>query len=973
MIYPTISEYINAIRFAEDNLSKLSDLRIVDDEKNSPIYIVTESTIIFKMVDDNGAYYALKCFLKDIPGKNAIYSSSIIFSDDAVYMQEELFVDSNISEIELFDVVVSPWVTYSSLSTIIVNSLNNKESISTIFTSLNDFFNELSKLGFTCDSINAYNILIDNRGKISLKNVDDCLHSGVHSETVKLEINYLLLALKLISIDKSIITINPELKYLLFEDCLDDNLNNIEHLSFRDEEVNRYIDAIRSIKSNILSNLQSKDSSISFQPAKIKQDKDGSEAIESPQSDPIQLTEYARQCIKEKKYEEAYKTYLLAANDGFGDGFNGLGCCYERGWYVEKNETKAIEYYHKAADKGSFRGMYNLAHLYETGSHKNHDKSEFYYRMAAERGEKKSQYRVGMIYMMDRLGESFNLSIKRDTAKAYDWLIKSANQNYGPAQYRIGQFYETGTNPCIRNLSRAMEWYQKSKDNGCITAIFGIGLLYANGLDEKNPDDKEAYKYFLCAAQKGNTEAMYKTGIYLYYGRGVEKNESEAIQWLQQAKDKGHDESRNFLYDISKKVNYNYSDTDVTQEDLANAVIDSYGVLYSRDRKKLLKYGIEETDRSGDYYFKHKRESFRNYIVPEGVEIVCENAFNDCSSLTKIEFPFSLRKIGEYAFYGCTNLRLAKLKNGISEIGRMSFYGCEQLSNFVIPNSLEKIGDYAFTQVRSIISENPSYIVYDGCLFDSTRTKLLYFFNDGRKVFMVPYRTKVIEYGAFRNSSISAIFFEEGLEAINDFAFENCEDLYHLRFPNSLKHIGAVCFAGCQSLESITIPYNVKVIESQCFEHCHMLSNVTLHDDIKEIKVEAFCATNIKKIKLPRKLETLAPMAFGFTPLSTIYANCDNFKVVDGVIYNKDMTILVQYYGNNNKFIIPSSVKEINDYAFAFRYIEDEIIFPNTVEKVGRCLFEQVPAPNRIIIPFKLKDQMVNSIERYYVENIVTV
>ena len=119
MIYPSISEYIDALRFANDNLSKLSDLRIVNDDQNSPIYIISGSTIIFKMVDDNGAYYALKCFLKDIPGNKSIYSSSNIFSDDVVYMPEELFVDSNISELELFDVVVSPWVTYKSLYDII--------------------------------------------------------------------------------------------------------------------------------------------------------------------------------------------------------------------------------------------------------------------------------------------------------------------------------------------------------------------------------------------------------------------------------------------------------------------------------------------------------------------------------------------------------------------------------------------------------------------------------------------------------------------------------------------------------------------------------------------------------------------------------------------------------------------------------------------------------------------------------------
>ena len=163
------------------------------------------------------------------------------------------------------------------------------------------------------------------------------------------------------------------------------------------------------------------------------------------------------------------------------------------------------------------------------------------------------------------------------------------------------------------------------------------------------------------------------------------------------------------------------------------------------------------------------------------------------------------------------------------------------------------------------------------------------------------------------------------------------------------------------------------MIEAQCFEQCNMLSNVTLHDDIKEIRIEAFCATNIKKIKLPQKLETLAPMAFGFTPLSIIYSNCNNFKVVDGVIYSKDMTVLVQYYGTHDRFIVPNGVKEVKDCAFGMRGIKDEIFFPATVENLGRNLFEQVAAPDRIVIPAYLKDQMVNSIESYYVGNIVIV
>jgi hypothetical protein len=264
-------------------------------------------------------------------------------------------------------------------------------------------------------------------------------------------------------------------------------------------------------------------------------------------------------------------------------------------------------------------------------------------------------------------------------------------------------------------------------------------------------------------------------------------------------------------------------------------------------------------------------------------------------------------------------------------------------------------------------------VIYEECLYDSSKTKLLHFFNNGRKEFCIPKYTKVIEDSAFMNSGLRIVQFNEELESINNQAFEGCKDLLYLNFPNSLKHIGSMAFSGCEKIRSVIIPQNVKVIEGLCFSGCRNLTAVKLHDEIKAINTLAFTGTEIEKIILPQKLETLAPMAFGFTPLRTIIANCDNFIVKDGVIYNKDMTTLVQYYGDNERFEIPNGVKEVNSFAFAFRWIKEEIVFPDTIEKVGSSLFEQVPAPNRVVVPARLKQMVSDSIESYYRDRIVTI
>ena len=74
MNFPLISEYIDAIRLAEDNFDKLSNLRPVLDGNGNPIMSSGNFAVVFKMKDVNdGRYYAVKCFLKEQEGRNERY------------------------------------------------------------------------------------------------------------------------------------------------------------------------------------------------------------------------------------------------------------------------------------------------------------------------------------------------------------------------------------------------------------------------------------------------------------------------------------------------------------------------------------------------------------------------------------------------------------------------------------------------------------------------------------------------------------------------------------------------------------------------------------------------------------------------------------------------------------------------------------------------------------------------------------
>ena len=113
-----------------------------------------------------------------------------------------------------------------------------------------------------------------------------------------------------------------------------------------------------------------------------------------------------------------------------------------------------------------------------------------------------------------------------------------------------------------------------------------------------------------------------------------------------------------------------------------NTWIDEYGVVYSKDRKRLIK----------------GTESIENYSIEEGTEAICEYAFDfdGCCKLKEIHLPFGLNVIGNHAFEGCKRLERIELPSTITEIGDKAFGCCHSLKKMVIPESVKIMGDGVF-------------------------------------------------------------------------------------------------------------------------------------------------------------------------------------------------------------------------------------------------------------------------------------
>ena len=100
-----------------------------------------------------------------------------------------------------------------------------------------------------------------------------------------------------------------------------------------------------------------------------------------------------------------------------------LGCIFDQG--DDEDETKAIEWYMKAAQRGDSYSQFNLGCMYASGRgvDKDDTKAVEWFEKAALQGDERAQRALGVMYGSGR-------GVQQDVNKAIEWLKKSAEQKY---------------------------------------------------------------------------------------------------------------------------------------------------------------------------------------------------------------------------------------------------------------------------------------------------------------------------------------------------------------------------------------------------------------------------------------------------------------------------------------------------------------------------------------------------------------
>lgn len=212
-------------------------------------------------------------------------------------------------------------------------------------------------------------------------------------------------------------------------------------------------------------------------------------------------------------------------------------------------------------------------------------------------------------------------------------------------------------------------------------------------------------------------------------------------------------------------------------------------------------------------------ESLKKVTVTGNAEygdVVRENAFKNCTSLTSVTLGSGVKEIQDNAFLDCTSLTSITLPDTITNVSWYAFYGCDSLTYNEYENCCylgNSSNEYLYL-VKPKSNSITSLTMHEGCKF-------------------------VCGYAFHACSSLSGDFTLS--VNVGDYAFASTS-LKNVTIGDSVTYIGVGAFDGCK-LESVTIGENVTSIGEFAFGLNGDLKKITYNaTNCSDVGIDVFVA-----------------------------------------------------------------------------------------------------------------------------------
>lgn len=247
-----------------------------------------------------------------------------------------------------------------------------------------------------------------------------------------------------------------------------------------------------------------------------------------------------------------------------------------------------------------------------------------------------------------------------------------------------------------------------------------------------------------------------------------------------------------------------------------------------------------------------------------------------------------------------------------------SIVGVQPTVLAVTEDMTDKSSDLSVSGTADIIASGECGAYGDNLMYKLNSDGVLTISGQGE---MADWFTNTVPWKDYKNSGkITRVIIHEGVTSVSTKAFVSCESLEYAFIPSSMKDIDG--FTACSSLKSINLPEGLETIGIQAFCDCDSLKTVTIPSSVNSIGFGAFeWCDSLTEIK--------------------VKSNNAYFTDINGVLYNKDKTKILQYpkAKTQTSYIIPSSVTTVGRDAFEECENLKSIILPERLTSIEESAF----------------------------------
>ena len=703
MTYPLISEYVEAVRNAEDNFDKLRNLRPVTDGNGNPVMTSGNFAVVFKMQDErNDKLYAVKCFLKDQPNRAENYRMiaeelefvSSSFLTKFQYLDNELFVDAANADGEEFPVLLMDWVEGTNLDQYIRQHLHDSYQLHLLAYQFSRLALWLMPQPFAHGDLKPDNIMVREDETLVLIDYDgmfvpamkgqkaremgspDFRHPARTEETFNEHIDdfslaSILLSLRVIAEEPALLEKYGAADRLLFSEKDYRAIHDCQLLKdiFPSEcpEVNTLVGLF------IIALTQSDLSNISFRLL----------SLERPKEPEIEI-------ISTKVTEEDWKD---AWTDEFGvkyskDGKKLIDCTDDNLTnYTIRQGTRCIC---NKAFAGDYESSPSLQSIIIPDSVTSIGDSAFEYC--------RSLHSVTIPDSVTNIGDS----VFEDCSSLQSVNIPDSVTSIGDHAFYFCYSLQSVTIPdSVTSIGGGAFWGCKYLQSvtilDSVTSIGDGAFMFCSSLQSVTiPDSVTSIgerTFWCCSSLQSVAISDSVTSIGDEAFSGCSSLQSVTIP--------------DSVTSIGDRV---FEDCSSLQSVTIPDSVTSIGNSAFSNCKSLQSVTIPDSVTSiGDRAFGGCK-SLQSVTIPDSVTSIGERTFSSCKSLQSVAIPDSVTSIGSYAFNGCKSLQSVTIPDSVTSIGRYAFNGCKSLQSVTIPDSVTSIGRNVFgTSLQSIIISHKTY------------------------------------------------------------------------------------------------------------------------------------------------------------------------------------------------------------------------------------------------------------------------